>query len=58
MCHTIGGEFDYDSLVIFTLAEEDGEPRVVSLKDFCDPEKRANLFGWAAKVLAKGAAAA
>ena len=52
MAQTTGGEFDYDFIGIFTLAERDGELRVVDLKDFCDPVKRGNLFGWALTTLA------
>ena len=52
VAQTTGGEFDYDFIGIFTLAERDGELRVVDLKDFCDPVKRGNLFGWALTTLA------
>ena len=58
MVQTTGGEFYYHFIDIFTLAEQDGELRVVDYKDFCDPEKRANILGWAAKALAEGARAA
>jgi hypothetical protein len=54
--HTNDGEkFDYDSLGIFTLVEENGELKVADLKDFSDPEKRGKIHAWAAKTLAKRA---
>ena len=52
---TIGAQLDYDTLCIFTLTEQDGELRVINVKDFCDPEKRANVYSWAAKAMAEGA---
>ena len=45
-----GAAFEYDSVSILTLAEEDGELKVLEFKDFTDPEKRANLY----KVLSEG----
>ena len=54
--HTVDGNvLDYDTVQILTLVEEDGELKVTDYKDFADPEKRANLHAWAAKVLAKRA---
>ena len=50
-----GTQFSYDSLSIFNLADEDGELKIASYKEFCDPEKRGKLLGWAAKILAEGA---
>ena len=36
--HTVDREaFDYDTLVVFTLVEEDGELKAVDIKDFLDP---------------------
>ena len=56
MCHTPDGDtVEYDSLSVFTVIEEDGALKVNSFKDFSDPEKRANLHGWVAKVIAKRA---
>ena len=56
MCHTPDGDkIEYDSLCIITVIEEDGELKVNSFKDFSDPEKRANVHGWAAKAFAKRA---
>lgn len=48
-----GTQLDYDTLSIVTLADEDGELKIVDYKDFCDPEKRGKFFGWAAKTLAE-----
>ena len=50
-----GDKLEYDSLCVFTLVEENGGLKVSDHKDFSDPEKRANLHAWAAKVLAKRA---
>ena len=56
MCHTPDGDkIEYDSLSVFTVIEEDGELKVDEFKDFSDPEKRENLHGWVAEVLAKRA---
>lgn len=41
MANTILGEtFNYDTVVIITLVEEDGELKVLHCKDFSDPQKR------------------
>lgn len=50
-----GEELGYDSLVVLTLVEENGEIKVAGVKDFSDPEKRGNLHAWVAKALAKRA---
>ena len=56
MFHTVeGSKLDYDTLCVFTVVEEDGALKVSEIKDFSDPEKRANAFAWAAKTLAKRA---
>jgi hypothetical protein len=52
ICHTTDGEtLDYDTLMVITLIEEDGEPKIVNFKDFSDPEKRSKLHAWIAKNL-------
>ena len=54
MCHTPDGDrIEYDTLSVFTIIEEDGGLKIDEFKDFSDPEKRGNLHGWVAKVLAK-----
>ena len=36
--HTVDREaFDYDTLAVFILVEEDGELKTVDMKDFSDP---------------------
>jgi hypothetical protein len=50
-----GVTLDYDSLVIFTIVEENGELKFAEIKDFSDPEKRGNLHSWFAKALAQRA---
>lgn len=39
-----GAEFDYDSLAVFTLVKEDGELKLLEIKDFGDPNKRSYFF--------------
>lgn len=38
-----GHTFEYDSVVIIPLIEEDGELKVLGFYDFADPEKRDNF---------------
>ena len=40
------------------MIEEDGELKILEIKDFCDPKKRSDFHDWAAKVLAKEGAVA
>ena len=44
-----GPAFEYESLSIITLVEEDGELKILEFKDFADLEKRNNFY----KALAK-----
>lgn len=39
-----GATFEYDSVAILTLVEEDEELKVLEFKDFTDPEKRSNFY--------------
>ena len=58
ICTTVDDTtLEYDSVIINTLVEEDGELKILENKDFSDPEKRENLHSWATKALAKGAPA-
>lgn len=50
-----GDKFEYDSLSIFDIIEEEGVLKVVRYRDFSDPQKRDNLHSWVAKSLAKRA---
>jgi hypothetical protein len=52
-----GNTCDYDSLFILSFGEEEGEIKMLDLKDFCDPEKRSGFYAGAAKAAAKGVAA-
>jgi len=55
VCSTVLGiTLDYDSVSILSLAEEDGELRVVEFRDFSDPQKRSTFFAGIAKAAAKG----
>ena len=38
-----GTTFEYESLAILTLTEEDGELKLLGYKEFTDPEKRRNF---------------
>jgi hypothetical protein len=48
---------DYDSVLILSLVEEDGDIKILELKDFTDPQKRSAFYAGIAKVVAKGAPA-
>jgi hypothetical protein len=52
-----GTTCEYDTLLILSLVEEDGEIKLLEIKDFCDPEKRSTFYSGAAKAAAKGVAA-
>lgn len=49
-----GTTLDYDSLMISSFVEEDGETKVIEAKDFSDPEKRGAFYAEVAKALARG----
>ena len=49
---TDGTALPYDSLMIFTLIEEDGELKALSCKDFADPQKRNAFIAGATKAAA------
>ena len=58
-CQTVDDiRLEFDSVIILTLVEEEGELKVSGFKDFSDPEKRAKFHGWFAKALDKGGLAA
>jgi hypothetical protein len=46
-----GVTLDFDTVGIIHFVEEDGKTKLLTLKDFCDPEKRTAVF---AKVMEKG----
>ena len=55
MAHTSDGhKHEKDGVLICTVAEEDGESKIIGIKEFIDPEQRGQLFSWAANALAKG----
>jgi hypothetical protein len=56
-CFVDGTTCDYDSVCILSFVEEDGEMKLLEIKDFCDPQMRSNFYACAAKVAAKGVAA-
>jgi hypothetical protein len=47
-----GTTCEYDTLLIFSLVEEDGETKLIEIKDFCDPEKRSAFYAGVAKAAA------
>ena len=49
-----GTTLDYDSVMINTFVEEDGELKLAETKDFSDPEKRGAFHVEVAKALEKG----
>ena len=48
---TVGTTVDYDTVGIFSFAEEDGRLKILEVKNFCDPEKHNNLHATAAKLI-------
>jgi len=55
---TVFGEtLNYDSVVIYTLVEEDEELKILHLKHFGDPKQRGALIGGTLKAMAERAAA-
>jgi hypothetical protein len=52
---TAGGtSVNYDTVLIFSFVDEDGELKVLDLKDFSDPEKRNAFHTQASKALGMG----
>lgn len=49
-----GTAVNYDTLLIFSFVEEDGELKVLGIKDFSDPEKRNAFHSEVPSPLAKG----
>ena len=47
-----GTTIDYDSLVIISFIEEDGQLKLLEMKDFSDPQKRSVLHATAKKTAA------
>ena len=53
-----GLAINYDTLLIFSFVEEDGELKVLGIKDFADPVQRNALHNEAARAQSKGPVAA
>jgi hypothetical protein len=51
-----GTKCEYDTVCIFSFVEEDGEIKILELKDFCDPQKRSAFYVEAVKAAARGVA--
>ena len=51
----IGDTFTLDSFAINTLAEEDGELKIIHIKHIADPQKRDALIGGIVKAAAQRA---
>ena len=45
-----GATLSYDTLIIISLVEEDGELKVLCIKDFPDPQKRSAFMAGANKI--------
>jgi len=54
---TTGATLNYDSVVIFTLVEEDGKFKVLNCKEIGDADKRSAIFTGILKAAAEKAAA-
>ena len=52
-----GAAVSYEAVAILTLAEEDGELKVLHCKSFADPQKRNALVAAVAEVASANAAA-
>ena len=52
-----GDALPYDSVVTITLAEEDGELKVLHCKDFANPQKRSAFIAGVLKAAAQRVAA-
>lgn len=48
-----GPEMNYDTVLFFSLVEEDGQLKVLEIKDFADPEERSAFHSEAARVVAR-----
>lgn len=44
-----GTTYEYDSVAIISLVEEDGEIKILDVKDFTDPYKRGAYYAGIAK---------
>ena len=45
-----GTVYDYDSLMVLSLVEEDGKIKILECRDFSDPYKRGAFHAGVAKV--------
>ena len=52
-----GATFNYDTTLIYTLVEEDGEFKILYCKDFSDPQQRNALIAGTVKAAAERVAA-
>jgi len=49
-----GTKYEYDTVCINSLVEEDGELKILECKDFADSHKRAAFYAGIAKFAAQG----
>ena len=49
-----GTAYDYDTVAILSLIEEDGEMKILGCKDFSDPHKRSAFYAGIFKAMAQG----
>ena len=52
-----GATLNYDSIITYTLVEEDGELKILHCKDFSDPQQRSALIAGTVKAAAERVAA-
>ena len=52
-----GATLNYDTVVIYTFVEEDGELKILNCKDFSDPRQRSALIAGTLKAMAERVAA-
>ena len=53
----LGATLAWDTVLIYTLVEEDGELKVIHCKDFGDPQQRSTFIGGTAKAAVERVAA-
>lgn len=58
MCFIGDTKIDYDTLCILTFTEEDGELKILEVKNFADPQKVGAVYTAFAQTQGKGELAA
>lgn len=58
MCSVDETKLEYDTVCIFSFTEEDGELKILEVKNFMDPQKVGDLYAAVAQARGKGQFAA